>query len=260
MKISIVTVCLNSEKTIRETVESVLKQSYNDIEYIIIDGSSSDSTVDIIKSYEEKFKNRGFEYKWISEPDKGIYDAMNKGIILSCGEIVGLINSDDQYHNINIINTISRTFKEKKVGAVYGNMLVRKSENCEKLIVGKVPEKINGLISHKMRINHPTFFVRKSIYLKLGVFDIRFKVIADKDFIIRMVKNKVEIIKINEIVAIMDVGGISGEVRSLGIIGRVIRENYRIAKNNNFTKIETIISIFVMTQIVFVRYIKYRFF
>ena len=95
MKISIVTVNYNGGKTLKRTIESILNQTHNDIEYIIVDGKSTDNSVDIIKSYEENFNKKGYEYRWISEKDTGIYNAMNKGIKLATGEIIGILNSDD---------------------------------------------------------------------------------------------------------------------------------------------------------------------
>ena len=103
MKLSIITVTYNSEKTLRDTIESVLSQTYTDYEYIIVDGASKDNTINIVKEYEPKFEGR---MRWISEPDKGIYDAMNKGIKMSTGDVVSIINSDDFYHRKDIFEKI----------------------------------------------------------------------------------------------------------------------------------------------------------
>ena len=109
MKVSIITVCFNSESTIKETIESVLSQDYSNIEYIIVDGGSIDKTVDIIKSYGNKIS------KWVSEKDEGLYDAMNKGLKMAQGDVVGLINSDDVYIDNGVISTVLQLLKEKKV-------------------------------------------------------------------------------------------------------------------------------------------------
>src|SRR4051812_3706421 len=114
MVVSIITVCYNSGNTLRQTVESVLNQTYPDIEYIIIDGGSTDGTVDIIKEY----AGRGILY--LSEHDNGIYDAMNKGIKKASGDIIGILNSDDVYFNNSVIHKVVNEFKERKVDAVYG--------------------------------------------------------------------------------------------------------------------------------------------
>ena len=119
MKITIITVAYNSAKTIRDTIESVLSQTYNDFEYIIVDGNSKDNTIDIVKGYEDRFNNR---LRWISEPDKGLYDAMNKGISMATGDIIGIINSDDFYHRNDIFEQVVSAFSDKQVDAIYGDV------------------------------------------------------------------------------------------------------------------------------------------
>ena len=117
MKISIITVCFNSQKTIEETLKSVSSQTYNDVEYIVIDGKSQDSTVSIIKKYENIIS------KWISEPDKGLYDAMNKGINMATGDIIGILNSDDIFLNDNVLNEVARFHSNNAVEASIGNIV-----------------------------------------------------------------------------------------------------------------------------------------
>ena len=119
MKVSLVTVTFNSDQTLRDTIQSVLNQTYSDIEYIIIDGLSKDNTVDIIRKCEPQFQGR---LKWISERDNGLYDAMNKGIRMSTGEIVGIINSDDFYHRRDIISRVVEAFRNEKTQTVYGDV------------------------------------------------------------------------------------------------------------------------------------------
>lgn len=119
MKVSLVTVTFNSDKTLRDTIQSVLNQTYSDIEYIIVDGLSQDNTVDIIRKYEPQFQGR---LKWISERDNGLYDAMNKGIRMSTGGIVGIINSDDFYHRRDIISRVVEAFQNEETKAVYGDV------------------------------------------------------------------------------------------------------------------------------------------
>ena len=121
MKVSIVTVSFNSQNTISDTINSVLHQTYPDIEYIIVDGKSSDNTVNIIESLKDKFNGR---LRFISEPDNGIYDAMNKGIKMATGEIVGLLNSDDIFANNLVIEKIVNTFKTSNAQCIYGNLVL----------------------------------------------------------------------------------------------------------------------------------------
>ena len=131
MKITIITVCYNSGKTIKDTIESVLAQNYKNFEYIIIDGKSKDNTVDIIKSYEPKFNGK---MKWISEKDKGIYDAMNKGVKLASGDIIGLINADDILATPNAFQIIVDTFKNENCDGTYSNLRVLDG-NMKKVMV-----------------------------------------------------------------------------------------------------------------------------
>ena len=119
MKISIITASYNRGKTIRHTVESVLRQTYPDFEYIVVDGGSTDNSIDIVKEYQVAFKGR---LKWISERDKGIYDAMNKGIRIATGDVVGILNSDDFYTDENVLQTVADNFVNHSVDAVYGDI------------------------------------------------------------------------------------------------------------------------------------------
>ena len=120
MKISIITATYNSEKTLRDTLDSILAQTYPDIESIIVDGASKDGTMDIVREYEPKFQGR---MHWISEPDKGIYDAMNKGIKMASGDVIGVLNSDDFYHDERVVEDIANAFIQKNVECVYGNLV-----------------------------------------------------------------------------------------------------------------------------------------
>ncbi len=131
MKISLITVSFNSAATIKDTFESVLMQTYPDIEYIVIDGQSKDNTVDLIKEYEILFEGR---MKWVSEPDNGLYDAMNKGIQLATGDIVGTINSDDFYYKDNIISQVAEIFRDNGIQAVFGDVRFVKSDNLDKTV------------------------------------------------------------------------------------------------------------------------------
>ncbi|MCX5774208.1 MAG: glycosyltransferase, partial [Fusobacteria bacterium] len=133
-KISIITACYNSAKTITDTFNSILKQKYYNIEYIVIDGSSKDETVSIIQEYSSKFLNRGIEFKWISEKDSGIYDAMNKGIALATGEVIGIINSDDYYMENNILEDIMTRFYDETVDGIYGNIIFVDKEDNSRMV------------------------------------------------------------------------------------------------------------------------------
>lgn len=179
-KVSVITVSYNSEKTIRRTIESVLAQTYKNIEYIIIDGKSTDNTVDIVKEYEDKFAGR---MHWVSEPDKGIYDAMNKGIKMSSGELVGILNSDDYYEPDAVENMVNEMGKEK-YQILYGFMRTLRNGEEYSISIRTHKDLRNAMISH------PTCFVTKQLYTDLGIYDTRYKSVADYDFMLRMFENK----------------------------------------------------------------------
>lgn len=191
MKISVVTVTFNSGETVRDTIESVLKQEYSDYEYLMIDGGSKDNTVDIIKEYEPKFEGR---MKWISEKDKGMYDGINKGIRMATGDVVGIINSDDFYHRTDIFNIINKAFEEDKgIQAIYGDVRFVNPYNLEKTVryysckhwkpwrfrFGFMPA-------------HPTFFTYKENFEKYGYYQYDYHIAADYELLIRhLYTNKV---------------------------------------------------------------------
>lgn len=203
MKISVITVCYNSEKTIRKTIESVLSQTYQDFEYILIDGASKDDTVSVIKEYEPKFTGR---MKWVSEPDKGIYDAMNKGIRMATGELIGIINSDDYYEQDALLH-MSRAMTDEKYQILYGFM--RTLKNGEEYTI--------SLRSHKAlregMIAHPSCFVSKSVYDDFGSYDTKYISAADYDFMLRMSENKkVHFYPVYHLIANFSAGGMCSTV------------------------------------------------
>ena len=206
VKVSIITVCYNSEKYIRSAIESVLNQTYKDIEYIIIDGGSSDATVDIIKSYEPLFDGC---IKWLSEKDEGIYDAMNKGIIIATGEIIGILNSDDYYVSNDTIVRVVQCFQKKNIDAVYGDLLYVSAKNSDKIQQywksGYFKE--NAFLWGWMP-PHPTFFVKKEVYEKYGIFNTNFTSAADYEFMLRVIhKGHIKVVYLPKILVKMRTGG-----------------------------------------------------
>jgi len=208
MKISIITVCRNSEKTIEETIKSVINQTYTDIEYIIIDGKSTDQTINIIKKYQNIYS-----IKLISEQDKGIYDAMNKGINLTTGEVIGILNSDDFYQGNEVIAIIMQLFKDKNPDAIYADLQyidrINNKHITRKWISGNYHEKKlnNGWI-----IPHPTFFVKKEIYNKYGSFNLKFKIAADYELLLRFLKiHKIKLFYLPRIIVNMNNNGVSSQ-------------------------------------------------
>ena len=173
MKISIITVCFNAVSTIKDTIDSVLNQNYPEIEYIIVDGASTDGTVEIIRSYGNRIA------KFISEPDEGIYDAMNKGISLASGNIVAILNADDFYINSQVISKVVKAFRESGADIVYGDIVIVHPENTEKVVrYWKAGKYRPGSFKWGWHPPHPAFFVKRKIYEKYGVFDLEFKRVA----------------------------------------------------------------------------------
>jgi glycosyltransferase involved in cell wall biosynthesis len=185
MKISIVTVVYNNEKTIVDAIESVLSQRYENIEYIIIDGNSTDRTLDIIKKYGKRIN------KVVSEPDKGIYDAMNKGINLATGEIIGLLNSDDLYADNGVIKNVVEQFeKNKGLDIVYGNLVYVKAENTNNIVRNwKASDYHPRYFENGNVPPHPTVFLKSKVYKEAGLFKTHYKLAADYEFLLRIFKN-----------------------------------------------------------------------
>lgn len=186
MKITIITVSYNSEKTIRDTINSVLSQSSKQIEYIIVDGLSTDNTVDIIKSYEDDFKKNEISFHWISEKDNGLYDAINKGIGLATGDIVGILNSDDFYIDNNVVDNIINSFNEHAIDCVYGNLLYVKSDDTNIITRTWKSKSFNkGLFEKSWTPAHPTFYCKKELYDKFGTYRTDFEIAADVELMYR---------------------------------------------------------------------------
>lgn len=183
LKVTIITVSYNSSLTIRGTIESVLFQTYPNIEYLIIDGASKDETVNIVREYELQFNGR---LRWISEPDEGLYDAMNKGIHMATGDIVGIINSDDFYHRTDTIQNVVEAFKDKTVQAIFGDVRFVNPNELNKT----VRYYSSKIFSPKMfRLGfmpaHPTFFTYKKHFEELGYYKTNYKIAADYELLIR---------------------------------------------------------------------------
>ena len=204
-KVSIITVCFNSRGTIRETIESVLSQTYPNIEYIIVDGVSNDGTQDVIKSYRDQVS------KYISEPDNGLYDAMNKGIALATGDVVGILNSDDYYYDSNSVNDLVETMIEAGTDSVFADLIYFDPEHRNRvtryyksgpwapwmLRFGKMPA-------------HPTFFIKKKYYDELGAYSLNYKIASDYEFLVRAFhKASISFTYLPRAVVKMRAGGVS---------------------------------------------------
>ncbi|MBK0371265.1 glycosyltransferase family 2 protein [Flavobacterium agrisoli] len=208
MKISIITVVYNNEKTIEDAIQSVLSQSYPDIEYVIIDGGSKDNTVSIINKYKEKL---GY---FVSEKDRGLYDAMNKGIIASTGDVVGILNSDDLYQDSTVIADVMKQFiANNALDIVYGDLVYVKSDDIHKVVrYWKCKEYYSRFFENANVPPHPALFVRKRVYDQAGLFNLDYKIAADYELMLRMLKKHQFFSKyINRLIVRMRLGGASNE-------------------------------------------------
>jgi len=181
MKVSIITVCFNSEKTLEETIQSVLIQDYPEVEHIIIDGGSTDGTLAIIRKYAAQIT------QWISEKDHGMYDAMNKGIALATGDVIGILNSDDVYLNPHAISDLMAAMQTQGVDAVYADLII-----VDAIQTNKVLRYYNSSYFKPSKFRwgwmpaHPTVFVKKSVYEKVGLFATDYVIAADYEMLVRM--------------------------------------------------------------------------
>lgn len=185
MKISIITATFNSGNTVADTLKSVLAQTYYDYELLVIDGDSKDNTLEIVKSMEPQFEGK---LKYLSEPDKGIYDAMNKGIRMARGEVVGILNSDDFYTSQDVLQTVANQMQEAEVDAVYGDVHYVDDKDLTKCVRYYSSKPFRRWM---MRLGfmpaHPSFYCRREVYHKYGSFDTSYRVAADFENLLRLI-------------------------------------------------------------------------
>lgn len=236
MKLSIITASYNSAATIRETLESVSDQEYRNIEHIVVDGGSTDETIEIIQQFSEK------KVIVISEPDNGIYDAFNKGIKMATGDIIGFVHSNDRLIDKNVITNVVNKFSSDAVEAVYGGLLYIDVSKGRKVVRKWRPEAISktGLFFGQMP-PHPTLFFRSDVYARLGFYDTNFKIASDYDFILRYFNNQTgKAVCLNQYLYEMKIGGISNA--GIGNQLRKIYEEYLIIRSHKMNALVTIVS------------------
>ena len=204
MKISIITVVYNNALTITDAINSVLSQSYSDIEYIIIDGSSTDGTLSIIKEY-------GFRInKIISEKDNSLYDAMNKGIIVATGEIIGILNSDDYFYDNDIISKVALQFKNYEIDAVIGDIIFVNKDGSKNIRKYSSKNWDPSKFAKGIMPPHPSFFVKRKLFFTLGFYRLDFLIASDFELMVRfLLKNEIKWKYLNQIITKMLVGGVS---------------------------------------------------
>jgi glycosyltransferase len=226
MKVTVITVVFNQKKHIQSSIDSVLNQTYNNLEYIIIDGDSTDGTIDIIKKYSDKIS------KYVSEPDQGIYYAMNKGISLATGDIIGFLNADDFYSDKSVIQNVVNAFKENSVDSCYGDILYVKRNDINTITRNwKSGEFSLEKFKYGWFPPHPTFFVKREIYNKYGNFNTDFKFSADVELMIRFLcKHNVSTCYIPDVLIKMRDNGESN--RSYLNISKSVWECYKAMRIN----------------------------
>lgn len=204
MKVSIITICFNNEVGISDTINSVLNQNYSEIEYIIVDGASKDNTLNIIKSYGNKIS------KVISEPDRGIYDAINKGIKQSTGDIVGLIHAGDELFDDFVVEKIVQHFKNNDIDALYGHSKIVSEDGKKVVRINKSPSYNENLFRRGWLPSHQSFYVKRELFDKLGYYNIRYKIAADYDLLLRFIEiHKIKISLLDIFIVKFKLGGTS---------------------------------------------------
>jgi glycosyltransferase len=205
MKVSIITISYNSAETIEDTIKSVVSQDYSNIEYIIIDGASKDATLSIVDKYKDKIA------KVISEKDKGIYDAMNKGVQNATGDIIGILNSDDYYYDTTVISEVVRLFELEKTDGLYADLVYVDRTDSDKIIrYWKSGNYKPGKFLQGWMPPHPTFFVKKEVYQNFGLYNTELRSAADYEYMLRVIhKHGISLTYMPRILTKMRVGGMS---------------------------------------------------
>lgn len=230
MKISIVTPTFNSAATLKDTLESILQQSYQDYEVLLQDAGSSDGTVDIAQRYLPRFGER---LKIVSAPDKGLYDGFNKGVQRATGDIVGVLNSDDFYTSDNVLETIAKSFEDNlAIDAVYADVHYVDSSDLTKPVRFYSSKKFNRKrIEMGYMPAHPTFYVRRECYEKYGYFDLDYKVAADFENLLRMIYvHNIKTLYVEQDWVTMRTGGASSSGLKSHV--RIIKDHFRAFKKN----------------------------
>lgn len=237
MKVSLITATYNSEISIKTCLDSIVSQDYSDLEYLFIDGGSSDNTLSIIKKYRQ---NNPF-IKMVSEKDYGIYDALNKGISAASGDIIGFVHSDDFLASSDIINDIVSMMKTESLDGVYGNLQYVNKKNTQKVIRNWISCDFKfSLLKNGWMPPHPTLFLKKEVYQKHGLFDVSYRISADYDFMLRIFKDsELKFGYLPKVITKMRVGGASN--RSIKNIIEKSKEDYRAIKSNNIGDFLTLI-------------------
>ena len=224
MKISVITTTYNSALTLRDTIESILSQRFHHIEYIVVDGGSTDGTLDIIRQYEPRFAGR---LRWVSEADNGLYDAMNKGFALATGDVIGILNSDDVLYDSQVLSSVAQAFHDHTVDCVFGDLLYVHPADLNKVVrewKGS-PYQPGGFVKG-WHPAHPTFYVRRKFFEQYGGFDLTLDISADFEMMLRYLAiHKLRSRYIPRYMVKMRMGGVSN-----GSLTNIIKGNRNIVR------------------------------
>jgi glycosyltransferase involved in cell wall biosynthesis len=242
IKISVITAVYNRHRTVGRAIDSVLSQSYPAVESVVIDGSSTDGTLRVLEAYRTRLG------VFISECDQGIYDALNKGLKHATGDVIGFLHADDSFDNSDVLTRVAAAFQDPFIDAVYGDLVYVRDDDSHKVIrYWKAGLYDEVALARGWMPPHPTLYVRRSVYSRLGGFDTRYRIAADYDLVLRFFAlGKIRSAYIPEVLVRMRVGGISN--RSLRTIMRKSLEDYHVIRRNrvgsawtllqkNFTKV-----------------------
>ncbi|WP_316765169.1 glycosyltransferase family 2 protein [Pedobacter frigiditerrae] len=226
MKVSIITVVYNAEKYIQDCIESVINQTYQDIEYIVIDGASTDGTLSKIDKYSSKITH------FVSEKDKGIYDALNKGLKIATGEIVGLLNADDMLASVEVIAEIVKCFDSQQADAVYGNLNYVAAENTDKISrIWQSKQFVRRDIETGWMPAHPTFYAKKELFEKYGNYSLDFGTAADYELMIRFLyRFQIKAVFLDHLLVNMRAGGVSNSSTKQRYLA--LKNDYRAMRRN----------------------------
>jgi glycosyltransferase involved in cell wall biosynthesis len=226
MKISVITAVYNNRDTVAQALDSALAQTHPDVELIVIDGGSTDGTLQVLHGYADRLA------VLVSEPDRGIYDALNKGIARASGEVVGFLHSDDLFADTAVLSRIAAAFADPEVDAVYGDLLyVSKADPSRVVRTWRAGAFTPAKLARGWMPPHPTFYVRRAVYAQLGGYDTSYRIAADYDCMLRLLgKGGLRAAYIPEVLVKMRVGGASN--RSLKNILQKSREDYRALRKN----------------------------
>ncbi|MBZ0093876.1 MAG: glycosyltransferase [Sulfuricella sp.] len=235
MKISIITAVYNNRETVAAALDSALAQNHPDVELIVIDGGSTDGTLEVLHGFADRLA------VLVSEPDKGIYDALNKGIQRASGDVVGFLHSDDLFADTGVLSHIEAAFADPGVEAVYGDLLYVRKDNPDQVVrYWRAGDFSRSRLSWGWMPPHPTFYVRRGVYVRLGGFDTSYRIAADYDCMLRFLgRGGVRVAYIPEVLVKMRLGGASN--RSFRNIIQKSREDYRALRNNGIGGLATLL-------------------